>query len=91
MTEIQTAMLALYRACKNQYNSKDSCRGCLLCDIEAAEQACHDEFSPWCEAGHPIVWDVFHTWLKTGDSAGNSVKKCGDNDDGCSKKMSEVR
>lgn len=64
MTEMQKAMLALYRACKNQYNSKDSCRGCLLCDIEAAEQTCHDEFCPWCEAGHPKVWDAFHTWLK---------------------------
>ena len=28
---------------------------------------------------------------KTGDSAENSVKKYGENDDGCSKKMSEVR
>lgn len=66
MTEMQTAMLALYRACKNQYNSKDSCRGCPLCDVEATEQVSCGEYS-WCEANYPKVWDAFHTWLKEGE------------------------
>ena len=81
MTEMQQAMLALYRACKNQYNSKDSCRGCLLVDAESIELAGGDDYFSTCEANYPKVWDVLHSWLKNGDSAENSVKKCGDNDD----------
>ena len=68
MTEMQMAMQALYRACRNQYNSKDSCRGCLLCDVETAEQISKGEYDgSFCEANHPMVWDALHTWLKEGE------------------------
>jgi hypothetical protein len=70
MTEMQKAMQLLYKACKAQYSSKDSCLACLLCDKDAI-----DDDGRFCVACHPCVWDAFHPWLKTGDSAETSVKK----------------
>jgi hypothetical protein len=72
MTEIQKAMLALYRACKNQYNSKDSCRGCLLVDAESIELAGGDDYFSTCEANYPKVWDAFHPWLKEDEDDDNA-------------------
>lgn len=76
MTEMQKAMRSLYKACNAQHSRKGSCRACPLCDKEAT-----DEEGGFCLANYPCVWDAFHSWLKTGDSAGNSVKKYGENDD----------
>ena len=76
MTEMQKAMQSLYKACNAQHSREGSCLACPLCD-----KAATDEEGGFCLGGYPCVWDAFHPWLKTGDSAGNSVKKCGDNDD----------
>lgn len=75
MAEMQKAMRSLYKACKAQHGSRDSCLVCPLCDKDAI-----DDEGSFCLANHPCVWDAFHPWLKTGDSAEVCAKKYGDND-----------
>ena len=70
MTEMQEAIQSLYKACKVQYGSKDSCLACPLCDKDAV-----NEEGGSCLANHPCVWDAFYPWLKAEDSAEISAKK----------------
>ena len=56
-SEMQKAMQSLYKACKAQHSSNDSCRTCPLRD---------EDYEGSCLANHPCVWDAFHPFLKEG-------------------------